>query len=295
MGMISRAARGAKHSARSREIRKAVTSTNRNKRHKVPGGKIAVSLSFKGMGKVLNWIGAVCLGLAVTGALSVGLLYGYRYITNSSYFAVKTLEVEGNFRLTSREVLEIAGLRSGMNALLVSIDEVERSLVGSPWIKTVSVKRALPDGFVIQVTEREPVFWVRRGGVLYYADATGEPIVRVSPGRFASLPTLEVEVGAEHLRERLPELMNSLMKTRLVTDAAAITRVRLSPGRGVEVALRNNRLVLSIGQEEWRDNLGRLAATLADVTRRGELKKVREVRVHGASVWVIQKGPVVNG
>lgn len=292
MGLISRITRGSRNTTRPRAAPKAATAANKNRRQKRQWKKPPFPFTFKGLSRVLRWAGTLCLCLAVAGVITVGLLYGYRYVTNSSYFAVKTLEVEGNFRLTSREVLEIAGLQKGMNALLVSIDGVERSLAGNPWVKAVSVKRVLPDGFFIRVTEKEPLFWIRRGGVLYYADAMGEPIVKVSPGRFASLPTLEVEAGAENLTARLPELLHSLVAAQLAEDMTAITRVRLSPGRGVEVSLRNDRLVLSIGHEEWRENLNRLAATLADVARRGEMKEIREVRVHGPSVWVIKKGPV---
>ena len=295
MGLISNMTRGMKNTARAQNVRKAAVPNNKNRRQKPRGEKRRFSFPFKTLKAVLHGFGVLCLCLALVGVLTVSLLYGYRYATNSSYFAVKTLEVEGNFRLTSREVLEIAELQEGQNALLVSIDGVERALSKNPWVKTVSVKRMLPDGFTIRITEREPFFWVRRGGILHYADSVGEPIVEVSLGRFASLPTLEVEAGAETLMARLPELLRSLVSTRLVEDPAAITWIRLSSGRGVEVSLRNDKLILSIGQEEWRENLNRLAATLADVTMRGELKDVREVRVHGPSVWVIKRGPVVRG
>ncbi|MDL2209206.1 FtsQ-type POTRA domain-containing protein [Desulfovibrio sp. OttesenSCG-928-O18] len=292
MALISRSARGAvRNASRSRETVRIGASANRNRRQK-PKGK-SFSLSFKDVGPVFGWLGTVCLGLAVVGFLSIGLLYGYRYLTNSSYFAVKTLEVVGNFRLTSREVLDNADVDKGMNALLVSIDAVERKLAGNPWVEAVSVKRTLPDGITIRLKEKTPHFWVRHNGVFYYADATGVPIVAVTPDSFASFPVLEVEGGAEDMTAKLPELLASLAKARLTVDVAAVSRVRLSPGRGVEVFLENNRLVLSIGQEEWTANLGRLAATLADVAKRGEMKDIREVRVHGAGVWVIKKGPVV--
>ena len=292
MALISRSARGAARTApKTRETARTGSSPNRNRRQKPKGP--GFSLSFKGVGTVFGWLGTVCLGLAVVGFLSIGLLYGYRYLTNSSYFAVKSLEVAGNFRLTSREVLDNAGLHAGMNALLVSIDAVERKIAGDPWVESVSVKRTLPDGISIRLKEKTPHFWVRHNGVFYYADAVGTPIVAVTPDRFASFPVLEVESGGEDMTARLPELLASLAKARLAVDVAAISRVRLSPGRGVEVFLESNRLVLSIGQEEWAENLGRLAATLADVAKRGEMKDIREVRVHGAGVWVIKKGPVV--
>jgi cell division protein FtsQ len=231
----------------------------------------------------------------VLGTISIGLLYGYRYLTNSAYFSVKSLDVAGNFRLTFKEVLDNAGLYEGQNSLLVSIDTVERKIAENPWVEKVSVKRALPDGFQIRIREKEPKFWVRHKGALYYADAVGVPIVAVSLGKFASFPSLEVETGAEDLTMRLPEILASLAslaKSKLAVDVTAISQVRLSLGRGVEVFLENSRLVLSIGQEEWADNLSRLAATLADLARRGEMQDIREVRAHGAGVWVIKKHPI---
>lgn len=290
MGLISRIVKGA---GGKKNTRKAAASTNRNRRCQSRVRNF--SLSFKYFGKILSWSGTVCISLAAAGLLTVGLLYGYRYVTSSGYFRVKTLEVEGNFRLTSREILDIAGLQDGMNALLVSIDEVERNVLKNPWVAYASVKRRLPDGFVITVREREPRFWVRHEGVLYYGDSTGRPIVAVSPGKFASFPALEIEPGAEDMRDRLPELLASLAGSGMPVDVGAVSLVRLSPGRGVEVYIESSRLMLSIGQEEWSDNLLRLAVTLADLARRKEMRGVREVRAHGAGVWVIKNQPVITG
>lgn len=291
MGLISRSMRnGAKNAPRSREVKKTGSQGNTYRRNAPNTPRKPVS--FKWVGKTFRWFGTACLCLALLGGISIGLLYGYRYLTNSAYFSVKHLEVAGNFRLSSREVLDNTGLYEGHNALLVSIDTVERKIAENPWVAKVSVRRVLPDGFDIRIREKEPKFWVRHRGALYYADAAGVPIVAVSAERFASFPTLEVEPGAEDLTANLPELLASLAKARLDLDMAAISLVRLSPGRGVEVFWENSGLALSIGQEEWAENLGRLAATLADLKRRGEIKDVREVRVHGAGVWVIKKHPI---
>lgn len=293
MALTLRSARGAgKYASRTgRETAKNASPANRNRRQKPR--RETVFLSRARVARVFGWAGAVLLGLGVAGFLSVGLLYGYRYVTSSPYFALKSLEVAGNFRLPSREVLDMAGLHEGKNALLVSLSTVERKIAADPWVESVSVKRRLPDGVTIRLREKKPLFWVRHNGVFYYADTVGRPIVAVTPDSFASFPVLEVEAGAEEMTERLPELLASLSRTGLGVNVAAVSRVRLSPGRGVEVFLENDRLVLSIGQEEWAENLGRLAATLADVVRRGEMRDIREVRVHGAGVWVIKKGPVV--
>ena len=291
MGLMSRSTRGtSRQSPRIRETRNTGDMARRNRKKETK--KWNVSLLFKRVKLALSWLGTLGLCFAVVGFVSVGLLYGYRYLTISPYFALKNLEVVGNLRLSSREVLDIAGVQRGMNTLLVSIDDIQNKLAGNAWVKAVSVKLSLPDGIVVDLEEKEPQFWVRDGGTPYYADARGNMIAPVSAEKFAFFPTLEVEAGAEALLDRLPELLASLASSRVGVEYAALSRVRLSPGRGVEVFLESDRLVLSIGQEEWSENLVRLAATLADVTRRGELKDVLEVRAHGSRVWVIKKAPV---
>jgi cell division protein FtsQ len=292
MALMSRVPRTAQSARRSIETRKRGVGNNRYNKPAKPWRLPRPYLTWRGLLSTAGWIGALASALVLVAGISVGLLYGYRYMTISSYFAVKSIEIQGNFRLSSREVLDIAGVDEGMNSLLVSIDEMERNLTQNPWVSSVSVKRILPDGFVIALTEKQPRFWVQQGGVLYYADGSGKPIAAVSPGKFASFPSLEIESGAEDMVPRLPELIRSLSQVGLAVSMSMVSLVRLSPGRGVEVFLDNNRLVLSIGQEEWRQNLERLAATLTDLGRRGEMKKIREVRVHGASVWVITNGPV---
>ncbi len=294
MALMSRSQRQS-----GRTLRRAPEPQKRsagNNRYRTPPKEWRLPrLPWRGLFATASWVGAVITALVLVAGISVCLLYGYRYLTISPYFAIKSIEIQGNFRLTSREVLDIAGLDEGMNTLSVSIDEAERNLAQNPWVSGVSVKRILPDGMVITLAEKDPRFWVQQGGALYYADGFGKPIAAVASGKFASFPTLEIEQGAEDMAARLPELIQSLSQTRLAVSMASVSLVRLSAGRGVEVFLDNNRLVLSIGQEEWRRNLDRLAATLADLSRRGEMKRIREVRVHGASVWVIMNGPATAG
>ncbi len=230
--------------------------------------------------------------LLCVGAVGFGLLYSYKSMLSGDYFALKTLEIQGNSRLTSREILEIADLADGANTLALSIDTVEEALTGHPWVEEVSVKRVLPGTLIIGIREKTPAFWVLHKGALHYADAYGRPIAPVIPGKFASLPTLEVEPGAEDAATALPDLVKSLQESRLSLNIASISMVRLSSARGVEVYVEDAGYKISIGLEEWLQNLRRLGMTLADLNRRGEIELVREIRAQGANVWVERRTPV---
>ena len=126
---------------------------------------------------------------AVTGVCA-GSLWLYGKATTSDFFATRHIDVAGNVRLSREMVLQYGGLKEGENSLAVSIAEVERKLRATPWVEEVSVKRLLPDRFVIKIKERMPTFWVHKDGVLYYANESGEAIAPVESRNFLSLPTL---------------------------------------------------------------------------------------------------------
>ena len=126
--------------------------------------------------------------VAAVAGLCAGSIWLYGKATTSDFFATRHIDVAGNVRLSREMVLQYGGLKEGENSLAVSIAEVERKLRATPWVEEVSVKRLLPDRFVIKIKERMPTFWVHKDGVLYYANESGEAIAPVESRNFLSLP-----------------------------------------------------------------------------------------------------------
>lgn len=228
---------------------------------------------------------------AVTG-LCAGPIWLYGKATTSDFFATRHIDVAGNVRLSREMVLQYGGLKEGENSLAVSIAEVERKLRATPWVEEVSVKRLLPDRFVIKIKERMPTFWVHKDGVLYYANESGEAIAPVESRNFLSLPTLSVEAGAEDDVAYLPRFMKDLHAGSLPVEAGAIASITVSPARGIEIYLEDREMRLSIATDDWAGNLARIGLTLGDLARRHELKNVREVRSVNGSVWVTLSQPM---
>jgi len=236
---------------------------------------------------VIVLLAGVGAGLLV--GLALGSLHIYRYATNSPLFATKTVNIAGNVRLQREAVLDLTGVRPGDNSLAVSIVGMEKSISQSPWVEDVSVKRVLPDRFDIRLRERSPWFWVQHEGRLYYADEMGRPIAPVESTNFMSLPALEIQAGAEALLPNMKKYVAALKGNALPVDYAAISWIRLSSGKGVEVYVENRDMHLSIAPDDWSANVNRLGVVLADLARRNELSLVREVRAADGNVWVIRK------
>lgn len=240
----------------------------------------------------LGGIGSIFVCTLVGGVLLFGLALGmlnlYRYITTSHFFDTKYVDVMGNVRLSREDLLRMAGVELGQNSLALSIAKIERSLLNSPWVEEVSVKRLLPDRFIIKVKERVPSFWVRKDGVLNYANTEGTIIAPVETSNFLSLPTLEVEGGTEEVLPHLGEYVKDLQMGRLPVEFGAVSAINITAGRGVELFLEDRNMRLSLATDDWKGNLERLGITLSDLARRNELGSVREIRAADGNVWVIK-------
>ncbi len=231
------------------------------------------------------------LGLGTGGLALFGLVLGglhlYRMATTSEFFAIRQIEIRGIAHFKRAAVLEAAGLQEGTNSLTVNIADVEEGVRNNPWVAQVAVKRRLPDAFEIRIKERAPVFWMRKDGILYYADSKGGIIAPVDAGNFLSLPTLEIMPGGELLLPKVDELARAFQSARLPVDMSGVSVFRLSAAKGFEVFIENRNLVLCIAAENWESNLRRLGEVLMDLARRGELKSAREVWAADGNVWVV--------
>ena len=282
--------------ARNAYTRAAVSGKKgrRAQRSVMPAPLRALGARLRGLRglKSLAALTALLLGLGlVLAGVCLASLWLYNAAITSDFFTTRHVDVTGNVRLSRQMVLQYGGIREGDNSLSVSISKVERNLRQTPWVAEVSVKRLLPDRFVIKIKERLPSFWVHKNGVLHYANERGEIIAPVESENFLSLPTLRVEPGAEDDIPYLERILRDMRKGALPVEAGAIATVTLSPGRGVELYLEDRELRLSLATDDWDGNLARLGMALGDLARRRDLRNVREVRAVNGSVWVLLNQP----
>ncbi len=242
-------------------------------------------------GGVLTLAGRAMLGilaLALLAGLGVGLFESYTWLTEHPFFALRTITVTGNVRLSEEEVLALAEVQPGVNSLAVNIREVEEKVLQNPWIESVSVARQFPDTLALEVKEKSPTFWMQSGEKLYYVDAAGRAIAPVDMNRFTSLPLLAVDQGAMEDLRLLPDLLAMLDKKTMPFATGQLAWIRLS-SIGVELFLDGPGLLLRLGSGDLRNEISRLERVWRDLKERGELTKVSTVTVLGSRVWVTKR------
>lgn len=72
----------------------------------------------------------------------------------SGAFPVKEVQVMGSQHLSQEDVAKIAAVPEGSTMLRVSVSDIKKRLESSPWIRSASVSRQLPDTLQITITER---------------------------------------------------------------------------------------------------------------------------------------------
>ena len=99
---------------------------------------------------------------------------------------VRTVQVEGNARLSGARVQELAGLSEGFGWLYYGAWRA-RGLLDSPWVASARVVRVFPDTVRVEVTERVPrVRLARPDGSVVVAAADGTVLPGAATG--AALP-----------------------------------------------------------------------------------------------------------
>lgn len=263
-------------------------SVERPKKTKLrPGVSLpSIHVSSRGVFLVVRGLLALALvGLFFLGA-GIGLVKAYNFCTTSRYFSITDIKVTGNSQVKTEDILEACGLRKGENSLLVNVHEAEQKLVDNPWIENVSIRRSLPGSFIITVRERVPLFCARKDSTLYYVNAKGEIIAPVSTNNFRSLPVLEIGPGGDEALPMVAEFVEEFKHAGFPFDISQISWIRLSAGGGFELYWETRRLRLSIGVENWKDNLRRIASVVTDIEKRKETVMVTSIRAADGQVWM---------
>lgn len=80
---------------------------------------------------------------------------GLYFFLHSSLFNIKTIAVDNSSHFTAAQVEKMAGLKKGMNLFDAAMGSYEKRLMENPYVEDAKVKRKLPSGVKISLTERQ--------------------------------------------------------------------------------------------------------------------------------------------
>ncbi len=225
-------------------------------------------------------------------ALSLLLVWGYNWATSSEYFLVRQIEVQGQRHLKRERVLGIAGVSAGQNILGLNLAEIESRLRQESWVQQVRLSRRLPDKLVINIQEKEAIFWVLEGEQVFYADQEARPISPVQARNFVSLPLLAMDRQDAQQQKHLRHILVWLQSRKLPFSLAEVAWLRFASEEIVEIHLQDQDILIRFGSEHLDQNLFSLGKVWRELKQKEELERVQRFVIFHGLCWVRLKSGV---
>ncbi len=192
---------------------------------------------------------------AIAGAIAGGRLMR-DYLHTSPHFAIETLAVEGNERVTEQVILERAGISVGDNVFTRTPEEIRASVETHPWVAHAHVERRLPGTVRISIEERRAVAVLTLDDALYLVGDDATVFKQIEENDPVDLP---VVTGVDRLRF----VRDRPYRTSILVEIVALLHDYRMAGLWRrepigEIHLRtNDDIVLFVGDDGMEVRLGR--------------------------------------
>lgn len=163
--------------------------------------------------------------LAIVG---VGVLVGLVWFEGSEWTAIDRIAVDGTQRLDPAAVLAVSGLEVGAPAFRVRPGATARRLEELVLVREAVVRREGIVGFVLEVTERQPVYVVVHGPTEVLVDRDG---VVIDEGRIPGIPVVR-------LTTRPPSVGGSVVSNAALANAHQVWTALSGPLRAQVIDIR---------------------------------------------------------
>ncbi|MEW6067074.1 MAG: FtsQ-type POTRA domain-containing protein [Nitrospirota bacterium] len=214
---------------------------------------------------VLNWLKGIIILIFIF-TITI-LVYIYAYSHPFSIFPIKNVLVDGNKHLSDEEIVELAGIKTNESLIKISNKEISRTLLESPWIKSVSIRKKFPDTLFLAVEEVEPLALLDVNGYLFLVDDRGRFLEEFKDNPIPFLPVITGDPFKE--KEGFSE---ALKLARLMNDKGFSSErdcIEIIIKKPHELTVRVDGTVIKIGAGTYEDKLTRFIEIEEEVKRRG--------------------------
>lgn len=176
------------------------------------------------------------------------LLIAAVQLYRSGLFDVKKIDVAGSKVVSAVKIMEKCEVNESTNILTLDTGKIKQRIAKDPWIKEVSVKRALPQTLRVEVIERIPIALIAYGEKFYLIDeeffvvaerdsseASEVPIITDLPIKKAKVGDRIINKSLENAIKCLKSMEPTLRKTITMISASSVDKLYLYNEDNVEI------------------------------------------------------------
>ncbi len=182
-------------------------------------------------------------------------------------FPIKRIAFTGNRHLTDDELRTLAGVRLDESLIMVSGKKIGRQLFRSPWVRSVSLMRELPDTLAITIKEAEPFALLDMNGHLFLIDEKGNLLEELKGDAVPFLPVITGDPFKE--KEGFSQALNlvSLMNHKGLLSER--DNIGIMAHNANELSVTIDDIVVKIGAGGYEEKLDRLSQLEENIKKMG--------------------------
>lgn len=211
-----------------------------------------------------------CVGLVTVGAMILMDL-----VMNSEHFQVQSVTVQGNHRLSDQDVIDLSDIRQGVSTFDLDLESIGEKIAESDWIHSARIMRKLPQGIIVDISEREACYIINLE-YLYYVDRDGEIFKVLRGGDALDYPLVtgldrqqlldRPEVSQQRLQQ-VAEMLNDLQQ-REVFNVSDVAQIDINPQEGFVLYSDPFGVPIHVGNQHFSEKIDRLEQIYLDIEKR---------------------------
>lgn len=229
--------------------------------------------------EVLRWSLKLSFGLLLASTLSFGLYWVRDRLYHSPRFDLAVTEIKGLQQISQNQVLlKISELaQPDRNLVRFDLDRLRRNLELIPWVKTVVVRRVLPDKLIVDIEERQPVAFARVGQETLLIDEEGTLLEnnpeKLSQADFPVILGMESGYSPEILRRNRERIDLYLQLIGALNRGGAglsrdLSEVHLQDPGNVSVILNGDTVLVYLGRGDFQTKFRRYLAASRELKKK---------------------------
>ena len=234
--------------------------------------------------------------LAGIGVTSLLFILAHDALMQSSFFDARQITVEGAHRLSREAILRQAEVKLGDNILGVNLRIVRYRLLANPWIADADVRRRLPDGIHIRITERVPIAKIEFNQP-FYLDDSGDIVKPVEPSDQIRVPVVtglklsDIRPDKpEHpkLFKAVKEVLHLSRAHGSVLPLDVLHCIHIDPDSGLTIFVFDSHLAIKLGFGDYESKFNRLRDVISYFGEGEQLKNVEYIYLNDVERVVVR-------
>ena len=184
------------------------------------------------------------------------IIGGTIYFMLSPFFNIKNIQVTGNEKIASEEIISLSGIQLEQNTFQLQKSEIRQAIKQNAYIDTVTIRRNWPDGITIEVTERTPTYMISFGNGYVYINNQGY-LLEISQEKLDTpiitgylTPEEDIKAGNRLCTddlERLNDLLQIMKSMESNSISDLVTQINIADKQDYILTLEKEKKIVHMG------------------------------------------------